>query len=673
VTATRTSTREFLRLTSSTGPGLPHFPALDGLRGLAVAGVVLYHCGFAVMVGGFLGVSTFFTLSGFLITGLLLRESQTTGGASLGRFWGRRFRRLLPASLATLALVVTLFSWFVATAGQRATLRGDTLAALLDVANWRFVAQGTDYGALFAAPSPVLHFWSLAIEEQLYVLLPLALVLIWRATGGNVRRVGATFLALAALSTALPWLFTMSDDRVYFGTDTRAAELLLGAVLAAVFTHAPTRRRLALDPRVRTVLLAAGGVCLSVQLWWWWTLEQSSSWLYRGGLTLYAAMTCVVIAAATLPSGPLRVAFGGRVIRWLGARSYGIYLAHWPLLLAARKLWPDGSNLLRSAGAIAATLAVAELSFRLLEQPVRTGRWPGPRRAPLVAVAATTAVAVLAFVSVRPGAEAIDFAAARDQFDTRTAAAPPPTTTPVTAADGTPVPPTAPGVLTFGDSTALLLAIGMTDWAEQSGELTNLGSDTEFGCAIPRVAESRFDVDIEPTDSCTDWEQTWPRAVEVFQPQIAQVVTGTWEVADIRLPGASEFSALGDPEVDRFVSDELTVAADTLSARGALVLFVLWPPIGQWSLPGKESAYRRQADPARMARLHEIQRSVAAARPESVRVLDLAGWLGARVDDEVLRPDGTHIAEEDMAELYREGLGAETVRIYREWWQATQG
>jgi len=671
VTATRTSTREFLRLTSASGPGLPHFPALDGLRGLAVAGVVLYHCGFAVMVGGFLGVSTFFTLSGFLITGLLLREAQHSGGVSLGRFWGRRFRRLLPASLVTLALVATLFSWFVATIGQRASLRGDTLASLLDVANWRFIAQGTDYGALFAAPSPLLHFWSLAIEEQLYLLLPLALVIGLKAAGGRVARVGAGLAALAALSAALPFAFDMSDDRVYFGTDTRAAELLLGAVLAVVFTHAPTRRRLALDPRVRGTVLAVGGLCLAVQLWWWWTLEQSSGWLYRGGFTLYAAMTCVVVTAATLPSGPLRRLFGGNAVRWLGSRSYAIYLAHWPLLLAARQLWPDASNLVRSVAAVTVTLLLAELSFRVLEQPIRTGGWPSARRAPLVAGAAMVAVAVLAFTSVRGGAEPIDFDAARAEFDARSDVPPTTTTAPAAGADVPSGPPSAPGVLTFGDSTALLLGIGMTDWAEETGELTNLGSDTEFGCAIPRVAESRFDVDIEPTDTCTDWEQTWPKALEVFQPQIAQVVTGTWEVADIRLPGSDEFAALGDPEVDRFVADELTTAADTLSAGGAMVLFVLWPRIGEWSLPGKEAAYRRQADPERMARLHGIQRAVAAARPDSVRVLDLAGWLGDRVDDEDLRPDGTHVSEEDMAELYREGLGAETVRIYRDWWQAT--
>ncbi|MDQ7993712.1 MAG: acyltransferase, partial [Propionicimonas sp.] len=449
--------------------------------------------------------------------------------------------------------------------------------------------------------------------------------------------------------------------------------LLLGAVLAVVFTHAPLRRRLALDPRVRGAVLVAGGLCVAVQLWWWWTLEQSSPWLYRGGFTLYAALTCVVLTAATLPSGPLRILFGGAAVRWLGSRSYAIYLAHWPLLLAARQLWPDVSNLVRSVAAVGVTLLLAELSFRVLEQPIRTGAWPNARRAPLVAAASMVAVAVLAFVAVRPGAAPIDFDAARAEFETRSDV-PPPTTTTAPVTEGVPAaPPAAPGVLTFGDSTALLLGIGMADWADETGELTNLGSDTEFGCAVPRVAESRFDVDIEPTDSCTDWEQTRPEAVGYFRPQIAQVVTGTWEVADIRLPGSREFSALGDPEVDRFVTAELTAAADTLSAEGAMVLFVLWPRIGEWSLPGKEAAYRRQADPERMARLHEIQRSIAAARPDSVRVLDLAGWLGDRVNEESLRPDGTHVSEEDMAELYREGLGAETVRIYQDWWHATHG
>jgi len=153
-----------------------HQPGLDGLRGLAVAGVVAFHAGFSWATGGFLGVSTFFTLSGFLITSLLVAERASTGRIALGAFWARRARRLLPASLATLLGVAALASW-LATPEQLADLRGDVLGALFYVANWRFILDGQSYGELFATPSPVLHFWSLAIEEQLYIFFPLVVVL----------------------------------------------------------------------------------------------------------------------------------------------------------------------------------------------------------------------------------------------------------------------------------------------------------------------------------------------------------------------------------------------------------------------------------------------------------------------------------------------------------------
>jgi peptidoglycan/LPS O-acetylase OafA/YrhL len=207
-------------------------PAIEGLRGLSVLAVMLFHTGAPLVGGGFLGVSTFFTLSGFLITGLLVAEREGSGHIRLGGFWGRRLRRLMPAALAGLALILALGSQF-GDAAQRERLGDDGLAALLYVANWQLIATDSAYDDLMGSPSWVQHFWSLAIEEQYYAAFPLAAaaLLAWRR-----RWPLALLLTLGCVGSWswLSWLSTqpVPTERLYYGTDTRVAELLIGGLLA---------------------------------------------------------------------------------------------------------------------------------------------------------------------------------------------------------------------------------------------------------------------------------------------------------------------------------------------------------------------------------------------------------------------------------------------------------
>lgn len=369
---------------------LEYLPALDGLRGLAVAGVLLFHAGFSWAVGGYLGVSTFFTLSGFLITTLLLSEHGRTGTVSLRAFWIRRFRRLMPASLVTLAGIVVLFGPFVATADQLAELPGDVIAALLYVANWRFILADTSYADLFTAPSPVQHFWSLAIEEQYYVFFPLLTAGLLSVGKGSRRVLGGALAGLAALSTILMLaLYEPGTDtaRVYYGTDTRAVELLAGALLAVLLAARPSLPTLI----PRRVVTAAGVAVLAITAWWWGTVEQQSSWLYQGGLTIYAGST-VVLLTVILQPGPVQRALAWEPLRQLGRISYGVYLIHWPVFLW---LTPERTHLrafplfiLR----LAVTIGLAVASFRIVEQPVRTRTALVSPRAWLVAPAAVVAI-----------------------------------------------------------------------------------------------------------------------------------------------------------------------------------------------------------------------------------------------------------------------------------------
>ena len=383
---------------------LRYEPALDGLRGLAVLGVLFFHGQFAWAKGGFLGVSTFFTLSGFLITTLLVTEHHGRGTISLRNFWTRRFRRLMPASVAALAGISVLFGLFVADAAQLNELRGDVIAALLYVANWHFIVADQSYADLFTAPSPVQHFWSLAIEEQFYVVFPLLVYGVLKVAKG-ARRV--LFPVLAGLTVAsIAWMLHLYEPgldtaRVYYSTFTRAAELLIGGLLALLLLGREPLRR----PNAVIAVGAAGVVALGVTVWCWVNLDQADGVLYQGGLALYACVTAVLIWSALQVAGPIPEIFSKTGIVALGKISYGVYLYHWPIFLwltperTGLALWP--LFVLR----VGITIGLAVVSYAYLEQPVRQRVMLVRRRSWLVAPAAVSAVAMaVVLVTVNPPA-----------------------------------------------------------------------------------------------------------------------------------------------------------------------------------------------------------------------------------------------------------------------------
>ncbi|HEX7096949.1 MAG TPA: acyltransferase, partial [Acidimicrobiales bacterium] len=276
------------------GAPMPRLPALDGLRGVAVIGVLFFHGGFSWATGGFLGVSTFFTLSGFLITNLLVREHDRTQTIRLRAFWSRRFRRLLPAALAALVLIA-LYGQVYASPEQLQDLRGDALAALAYVANWRLLFEGKSYGDLFSAPSPVQHFWSLSIEEQFYVLFPI-LVYVSLRVGGR-RLLTGVLVAAAAASVATSFALSGSVDHVYYGTDTRAFELLAGALFAVWWSGRTVDSSARFGSWSRAAFGAVAVAALAATVWSWTFAEETSERLGRGGLALHAVLVVAVIAA----------------------------------------------------------------------------------------------------------------------------------------------------------------------------------------------------------------------------------------------------------------------------------------------------------------------------------------------------------------------------------------
>ena len=353
---------------------MTYLPALDGLRGISVSAVLLYHAGVSWMPGGFLGVEIFFVISGYLITSLLLGEHRRSGGIDLKSFWVRRARRLLPALFALLAAVAAV--WLVFLPDEVAKVRGDIVSAFTYVTNWHLIFTNQSYFDSFGRPSPVKHLWSLAVEEQFYLLWPLIFAGLVALTKGRrkwmVAAVGAGILL--SISVGI-WLYDPNGDpsRVYYGLDTRAAGLLAGSLLGIIAP--PWVLRGGLRRSARIVLDVVGGLAAVVLGWMLFRIGEYDSFLYEGGFLVVDLATVVVILVLAHPGGFVnRTIFSWKPLVWVGTRSYGIYLWHFPVFVLTRPdvdVGFDGPLLF--ALRIAITLFLAEASYRLVETPIRGG------------------------------------------------------------------------------------------------------------------------------------------------------------------------------------------------------------------------------------------------------------------------------------------------------------
>jgi peptidoglycan/LPS O-acetylase OafA/YrhL len=385
-----------------------HVGGLDGLRALAVVAVLLFHAGH--LQGGFLGVDLFFALSGFLITSLLLRDA-TDGGVRLTAFWGRRFRRLLPA-VFVMIVVVACWAWLFGEPADLAGVRRDGVWALAYVANWHFIADAAGYWASFTQASVFDHLWSLAVEEQFYVVWPLVVVAVW--TWSKRPQQALLFVSAGLVATSFALMLACYEPgsdptRVYMGTDTRAASILVGAVLAT----APARRvgaraveRLGGRVDLLVAVLAAGVV------WSWFAVDGAeSAALYQGGLLLHSA-TCAVIVLAVVAAPRCRVAtaLSWGPLLWIGTRSYGLYLWHWPVYVALDSDRTGLDDPWLTIVRIGVAAACAQASFRLVEFPVRhRAHWArGPRALPALAASIAVVAGVL-IVLPRPDREIAAF------------------------------------------------------------------------------------------------------------------------------------------------------------------------------------------------------------------------------------------------------------------------
>lgn len=353
-----------------------YLPGLDGLRAVAIIGVLLYHAGIDWMPGGFLGVDVFFVISGFLITSLILEEYDRSGRVNFTKFYLGRARRLLPA-VAVLLIAVGV-AVLIVYQDALSAFREDALATVFYVNNWWYIFVDQSYFESVGRPPLLKHLWSLSVEEQFYLIWPAFALLLMRSGGRPLVRRLALVLAIAStvwmavLSIRNGYPVDADPSRAYFGTDSHSMGLLVGAGLATMWR--PGRLSTQVPRGAQLIITGIGVASLAAVIGFYLFVGEFTPWLYRGGFLALAFFTTALIAAVTHPASFLGPALGTGVLRYIGRRSYGIYLWHWPIFMVTRPgIDVEWSEPVTFVVRIALTLVIAELSYRLVEMPIRRG------------------------------------------------------------------------------------------------------------------------------------------------------------------------------------------------------------------------------------------------------------------------------------------------------------
>jgi peptidoglycan/LPS O-acetylase OafA/YrhL len=667
---------------------LAHHAGLDGLRGIAVLAVVLYHGGVSWIPGGFLGVEVFFVLSGFLITSLLVAEWQRSSTIALGGFWIRRARRLLPA-LFCLVATIGIYYLFAGAGHAVPDLKADGISALTYVSNWHQIVAGANYFAASGPVSPLEHTWSLAIEEQFYLVWPLVvLAVLWLASRRGARPtrgplqlllvLSLTGLAASAIDMALLFDGGKNLNRIYYGTDTRAFGLLIGAALAALLPLArertverdrPPSRALGL---VAVIALAATFTAMAI-------VHGSTPWMYPYGLLgLDGAVVILIVAAVARPGCVAARLLAVSPLRALGKISYGVYLWHFPLFL-----WlSEGATGLAGARLLvlrmAVTLAVSTASYVFIEQPIRQRRRPAWLIRALTPLAAGGSVAALLLASAASALPVgVPAAATLPKPPPELAGSDAGCTVTLTDAKSYGVAPlpkdkqtkfvytslgehqlswsgsaqktfhTCPPkrVLLVGDSLAFTLGVPWLQDEERYGIQLAVGG--MLGCAFTTQGELNVAGTWEGQSAgCPTALEQWAAEKKAMRARAVVVELGYRDQFDWKING--KVVHLGQPAYDKYIKSQINHLVDVLGAGGTKILFLSIPYTHPPDLPDGSPA--PAASPERHARINSMLDAAARHHPKTVSVLDLdqtvspGNHFNANVNGQLCRFDGVHFS-----------------------------
>jgi peptidoglycan/LPS O-acetylase OafA/YrhL len=670
---------------------LPYQPELDGIRGLAVSLVLVFHTGVSWLPGGYVGVSVFFTLSGFLITRLLITEFEITDGVRLGNFWIRRFRRLIPASLLCLMLV-----WAAAMFGLLPTmehLQRDVWSAIFQVFNWAQLASDQSYTELLTgAPGALDHYWSLAIEEQFYWVWPLVVVLLARRQSigiGIAGITGAAFLAAPLIAVFF------GADAAYWATPARAGEILAGCTLAVLVQHRPSPMSVIGTP------IASIGLFVIILCAVTWPTESGPA--YSGWAPVFSIASVALIWGSS--SGPASVLLSSRGLVAVGGLSYGLYLYHWPVYIVISSESTGWDRWLLTFVRLAVTSVIAILSYTLLEQPIRRGRLTD--RALFAGVGGFTVLLLLGSIAITPPTQRFTVSNAETfatspqprandslltplstelavQPDVPIARGAPPiedrlTSTPELTSPSlgekllldaiqeelslVEPPPSRPvRVLVTGDSTAWAMADGLNDWADRNSDWAEVRRAVGPGCGFLRA--DRLDPDEGNfLPFCEKLMNTLlPDAVEAFLPDLVLAMVSVADLEEFQWNETEAVLAAPDERFAAHMRADYQAFADDLVKKGARgVVFVKGPR------PAVNIPRHRHDDswrPGRMEMQHDVMDDIAVA-DSNVEVLDVNRWYLASEfgAEDSGRSDGVHFDDVAAIVIAKRLIGPWTVAV----------